>query len=266
MPLTTKPIMIAKLKAAGATEVIQHGASWKFADAYLRDDILPRVQAEGAEDGIYIPPFDHELIWAGNETLVHEIARQLPGGGAPDAIVCSVGGGGLFSGLMQGLDNRAGWGTSVRVLAMETVGADSLAQSLVAGALVTLPAITSIATSLGAVRVAQRAFDAARRPSVRSVVLSDAEACMGVWRLADDARLLVEPACGVSAAVCYDGRLKRLLPALLPESRVVIVVCGGSQVTVEMVGEWRETFGKELAAQAAAADDAVPSTHTLPGR
>ena len=259
VPDSTKPLMIAKLRALGATDVIQIGDSWQQADDHLRHSILPSLQDE---TGIYVPPFDHEQIWEGVSTLVSELQSQLPpfgGGDKPDAIICSVGGGGLFSGVMLGLD-RAGW-SNVPVLATETIGADSLSQSLKAGKLVTLPGITSIATSLGAVRVAERAFEYGQRPNVTSVVLEDAEAAMGQWRLADDERMLVDTACSVSVAPCYDGRLKKLLPWLKPDSRVVIVVCGGSAVTVEEVMHYKEVYGKKISVKGTT-DKVVPSSHT----
>lgn len=36
--------MVAKLRAAGAYEVIQHGAAWKDADAYLKEHVMPYVR------------------------------------------------------------------------------------------------------------------------------------------------------------------------------------------------------------------------------
>ena len=267
VPETTKPMMIAKLRAAGATEVVQHGASWKEADTYLREEILAKLNAGGEIEGVHIPPFDHPRIWEGVASMVEEVQRQLPQDGAdgdetPDAVICSVGGGGLFCGVCEGLD-RVGWG-DVQVLAMETVGAESLAKSLEAGELVTLPGITSIATSLGAVRVAEQTFHNGQRKNVQSVVLRDEEAAMGSWRLADDERVLVDPACGVSVALCYGGRLKGLVPGLRKDSKVVVVVCGGSQVTVEMVAQWRETYGGLVKGDENRDTEDVPSSHTVP--
>ena len=247
VPMTTKPSMIAKIQAAGATSVIQYGESWYYADAYLRNQILKPTQAKNEdaeeEEGIYIPPFDHPAIWAGASTLIPELQHQLPDNQPPDAIILSVGGGGLFSGIMLGLDQTQdeAW-SHIPVLAVETHGADSLAQSLQAGEVITLPGITSLAKSLGAIRVADQAFQYAQRPNVRSVVLDDAEAVMGVCRLADEERLLVEPACGVCVALCYEDKLKEVVKGLGPRSRVVIVVCGGCDVDVGMVGKWREEY------------------------
>jgi len=235
VPMTTNPLMIAKIKTAGASEVIQHGATWKEADTYLREVLL-----EQDKNGVYCPPFDHPNIWEGNSTLIDEIEHQLTE--KPDAIICSVGGGGLFNGVIEGLD-RIGW-DDVQVLAVETRGAESFNASLTSGEIITLPGITSLATSLGCTRVAEKAFEYGKRSNVCSVVLSDAEACMGCWRLADDERMIVEPACGVNVALCYEGRLKQALGRkLTPESKVVIVLCGGSNVTIDMLAGWRQEYG-----------------------
>ena len=247
-------MMIAKLRAAGATDVIQIGATWFEADRYLREEVLGHDP-----NGVYVPPFDHPDVWAGAATMVGEMAEQMEYE-KPDAVVCSVGGGGLLCGIMQGVDDV--WRGDVSVLAVETEGAASLHASLMAGELVTLPGITSVATSLGATRVAGKAFECGRRQNAKSVVLSDAEAAMGCWRLADDERMLVEMACGVSVALCYDGRLAKILPNLTPESKVVIVVCGGSIITVDMLAEYRQKYAdvEKLTTK----DRGVPSTLTAP--
>lgn len=173
---------------------------------------------------------------------MHEVASQLPGLSPPDAIVCSVGGGGLFNGVCQALDDLNN--SSTTVLAVETEGADSLDQAVKKGELVTLPGITSQATSLGSVRVTQKTLDYAQRSNVRNVVLSDAEAAMGCWRLADDERIMVELACGVNTALCYDGRLEKALGRKVrKDEKIVIVVCGGSNVTIDMLARWKEEFG-----------------------
>ncbi|MCJ1441702.1 MAG: hypothetical protein MMC23_002194 [Stictis urceolatum] len=248
--------MIAKIRAAGAADVIQTGASWVEADAYLREEMLARDP-----EGVYVPPFDHPEIWAGNAGMIQEIAGQIGPGETPDAVVCSVGGGGLFIGMAQGLDEVYGPG-KVHVVAVETRGADSLNASLRKGDLATLEKIESKATSLGARRVALRAFECALRDEVRSVVVSDAEAAMGCWRFADDQRLLCELACGASVAMCYNGGLKKVLPNLTPESKVVLIVCGGVNVSLDLLEEWRRTYAD--VERIATDDREVPSTLTAP--
>lgn len=253
VPESTTAYMVDKLRTAGAA-VHQSGANWAAADRYLRDEVMPGHTASGL--AVYVPPFDHPDIWAGASTIVDELAVQLPGGRPPDAIVCSVGGGGLLCGLMEGVA-RAGWLAQTAVVAVETEGADSLAQSVAAGQRVTLPGITSIATSLGAVRVAEQAFVWTQRfpGAVVPVVVSDGDAVEGMVRLLEEARILVEPACSAAvAAVAVPGAggagsLRGRLGAGLSDEawaakNVVLVVCGGSNINLAMLGKYREQFGR----------------------
>jgi L-serine/L-threonine ammonia-lyase len=151
----------------------------------------------------------------------------------------------------------------VPVLAMETIGAESLNASLKAGELVTLPAITSIATSLGAKRVCEKSFEFAQDPKAKviSEIMSDAEAAMACVRLVDDERVAVEPACGVSVAAVYGGMLKKVVPGLNEKSKVVVVLCGGCGVTIEMLAGWREKYAPMVESMK---DRDVPSTYTMP--
>ena len=259
VPLSTTEYMVNKICAAGATSVIRQGASWQEADNHLTQVVMPEARSRG-ETAIYVHPFDDVEIWNGNAGIVKETVLQIreaerhyPVATASlldddygsnsevksvdiDAIVCSVGGGGLFCGIMQGLDELGM--NKTHVVAMETLGADSLDQSVKQGKLVTLPAITSIATSLGARTVCAKALEYALRDTVSTVVLSDAEAIEACRRFANEERFLVEPACSVCPAICYDGRLKKLLPNLTLESNVVLVICGGSNVSFDILEKY----------------------------
>lgn len=50
---------------------------------------------------------------------------------------------------------------------------------------------------------------------------------MACVRLANEERIVVEPACGVSVAACYGQTLREVVPDFSEDSRVVIIVCGG---------------------------------------
>jgi L-serine/L-threonine ammonia-lyase len=243
VPVTTSVLMVGKLKTLGAN-VHQHGASWLEADTYLRAEFLDKDP-----NGVYVPPFDHEDIWDGAATLVEELDQEIAD---YDAIVCSVGGGGLFSGIMEGLSRRKQFRRkTVQVLAVETKGADSLTQSIAKAEHITLPEITSIATSLGARKVAKQAYLWAQKEEVTCLALSDAEAAMASVRFADDERFLVEVACGVSIATVYGGQLRQVFGKGMSDNewkrqRIVVVVCGGSNVTLDILEGYREKYGKAV--------------------
>lgn len=249
--------MVSRLREAGASDVIQHGASWFEADSYLRKNFIDNQDDSSGQSrkNIYVPPFDDPRIWEGAGSMVHEIARQLPprkhddsSASPADAIVCSVGGGGLFNGVIDGLERY--WqfhprpeGKNVKVLVVETEGAHSLNFALRNGRLQSLPAITSLATSLGALCVAPQTLKNAQSPppgiEVKSIVGTDAEAAQGVVRVADELRLQVELACAISVEVAVK-KLRENLPDLRPDSRVVVILCGGSNITAEMIADYRE--------------------------
>lgn len=170
----------------------------------------------------------------GNSTIVDEILTQLPPGPPPSALIASIGGGGLYLGIQAGLDRH--YLPSIPILAVEPTGAASLAYALSAGSNIPFPKITSIATSLCVQKVAERAYEmASKRGNVRSVVLTDAQAAMGCVRFADEERMLVEAACGISLAAVYGGWVRKCLPGIKKTDRVVVVVCGGSNVSLEIL-------------------------------
>lgn len=201
-------------------ELIVHGASFQEANAMAQSMLT-------ASDA-FIHPFDDPLLWEGHASMIDEVARA---GVKPDAVVLSVGGGGLLCGVVSGL-HRNGW-SDVPVIAVETEGADSLAQSIAAGERIELPRISSIATSLGARKVSEQAFQWTTRHPVRSIVVPDSAAVAACIRFMDDHRMVVEPACGASLAVAYDAA-----SALSQFRNVLVIVCGGVTATVAQLQDW----------------------------
>ena len=201
-------------------EVIVHGASFQEANAMAQSMLTPT--------DAFIHPFDDPLLWEGHASMIDEVARA---GVKPDAVVLSVGGGGLLCGVVNGL-HRNGW-PQVPVIAVETEGADSLARSIEAGERIELPRISSIATSLGARKVSEQAFEWTRRHPVRSVVVPDSAAVAACIRFMDDHRVVVGPACGASLAVAYDAAA-----ALGGFRNVLVIVCGGVTATVAQLQKW----------------------------
>lgn len=224
VPTTTSAEAIEKIEELGA-EVIVDGDVWD--DSH---ETASRVADE--VNGLYISPFDHPLIWKGHATVIDEIAEAAA---KPDAVVLSVGGGGLLCGVLEGL-HRNGW-DDVPVIAAETEGTASLAATLREGRLVTLDAITGIAKCLGAKTVTGKVLEWRDRHEIHSVVVTDREAADGCIRFLDDHRYLVEPACGATLAVPYSR------PELLDAyDTVVVIVCGGIGVDLAALQEWKRTL------------------------
>jgi len=225
VPKTTPAWLQGLVRREGATVVV-HGDSWDDAHSY-------GTQLADQDGAAYIHPFDDPRVWKGHSSIIHEI---MEAGVRPGAIVVSVGGGGLLCGLLEGMHD-VGW-TDVPVLAVETEGTASFAAAVRAGQLVTLDRIDSVATTLGARRVAAQALEWTHRHPITPWQVSDKEAVDACVRFADEHRVLVEPACGASLAAVYGKAAP--LGGLRP---IVIIVCGGAGVSIRLLDEWKKMLG-----------------------
>jgi len=143
-------------------------------------------------------------------------------------------------GILDGID-LVGWSGKTRVVFGETEGASSLAGSLKAGELITLPGVASVAKSLGALTVSRSVFERCRALGpelVRPFVMSDAAAVRACMRLANEHRLLVEPACGAALAAVTE-RSKKLEGC----KTVVVEVCGGAITSLDLMAMWARDLG-----------------------
>jgi L-serine/L-threonine ammonia-lyase len=224
VPETTSAEVRTRIAATGA-KVLVHGSVFDEANAHA-------VALAAEHKAAYVHPYDHPLLWEGHATLIDEVVKA---GAEFDCVVTSVGGGGLLAGIVEGL--RRNGLHEVPVIAVETQGAASLNAAVNAKERVTLPAITSIANSLGARQVAQHVFDLLETHPIESITVTDAEAVAACLKFADAQRILVEPACGAALAVAdvHADRLSRYKAPL-------IEVCGGIGVSLAALEAWRARF------------------------
>lgn len=222
VPKTTNPIFLNQLSLEGADIKIQ-GDVWDEA----HQAAMEFVEKTGSG---YIPPFDHPTIWAGHSMLIDEIVQQ---GEKPEAVITAVGGGGLLCGVLEGME-RHGW-SDVEVFSVETEGAASFAESVKEGELVTLKSINTIATSLGAKRVANELFKWSQKRVITPIVVSDYAAVTACRKFLDDHRVLVEPACGAALSVIYDSKSYNFLK---DKKSILVIVCGGVGVSIDLLNQY----------------------------
>jgi threonine dehydratase len=218
LPEDASGARVDALGRLGATVILQ-GGSWDEANACA-------IAAAAGSGRHYIHPFDDRSVMAGAGTLFIELLDQLP---AIDLLVASVGGGGLLSGLISAARRLS---PKTRVVGIETEGADCMARSLEAGTIVTLPAITSVARSLGARRTEPAQFEVVSRFAEGMVVISDDETkrqLLETWRRE---RLLVEPAAACVIAALASGRVK------VRAGECVVAVACGANVELDEVSGW----------------------------
>ena len=178
----------------------------------------------------YIHPFDDSSVMAGQATIGLEIMDELDG---VDAIVASIGGGGLIAGVTSAVLQNS---PRTRIYGVETIGADSMSQSYTNGRITTLPAVTSIANTLGARTPGERAFEIVQNHVSDVVTVTDAEAVAALLDILENEKLLVEPAMSCCLAALTSGKIPSM-----PNENVVVIVCGGN-ATLSDVDRWRGQF------------------------
>ena len=212
------PARVEQLKAMGA-EVVLYGDSWDEANQRA-------MEVAKAEGKAFVHPFDDANVMAGQTTIFVELMQQIP---KVNVVIASIGGGGLISGIISAAQY---FSPSTQVIGVETVGADSMYQSRQAGKIVELPAITSIATSLGARRTEQAQFEIVTKYAADVVAVPDAMAIQSMLELLNEDKLLVEPAASCILAAITNGQIQ-----VKVDSNVVVVLCGAN-VTLENVRAW----------------------------
>ncbi|XP_022406442.1 L-serine dehydratase/L-threonine deaminase isoform X1 [Delphinapterus leucas] len=235
VPSTTPALTIQRLK--------NEGAMVKVVGETLDEAVkVAKALTKNNSGWIYVPPFDDPLIWEGHSSIVKELKETMST--KPGAIVLAVGGGGLLCGVAQGLV-EVGWG-DVPIITMETIGANSFHASTKAGKLVTLPQITSVAKALGVTTVTAQAMKVFQEHPIFSEVVSDQEAVAAVEKFVDEEKILVEPACGAALAAIYSNVVQKLQgegKLCTPLSSLVVIVCGGSNISLAQLPELKKQLG-----------------------
>lgn len=193
VPSTTEAFIQDLLQSEGANVYVV-GNAWDDCDVAARQ--LVEKERQSGRDALYVHPFEGQDTIDGHATMVEEIRAQLRQEGIPDGmphvISCSAGGSGLLRGILKPLLT---YKEKPEILVTQCFGADSFAKSLNEArnkkvkwndphvASVTLPAITSEATSLGAKTCSVQAVRDALQygDQLRSVVLEDQSVKSIAW-------------------------------------------------------------------------------------
>lgn len=213
----------------------------KFGDS--SDQTIGEAQRLAKENNyMFVHPFNHEVIWKGHSTLVDEIIEQL-NGEQPSLIVTCCGGGGLFSGIMTGLERRKLYTTGV--LVMETREASSFNNMVKNNYKPIDVKCNSIAKTLCSINVCLKAAEFAKDDKflIISKTVTDDEAIKAVLDFANQQRILLEASCATVIAALYNGMVKEVLEEhknSLSSGPVVLIVCGGCDINVDMIIKWKQ--------------------------
>lgn len=241
MPTISTPSKIAGTRSHSAN-VIFSGSTSEEREAVVADVI----KQTGAT---LVPPYDHPDIMLGQGTLALELEQQVealisesPGVGIPgasklDAVIASIGGGGMLSGVCTAL-----YGTGIRIFGAEPnfEGANDAEIGLKQGKRVATVKSLTIA-------------DGARTPvgHIPWTVIADKNKLQGIFSVTEEqikaamrllmerAKLFIEPTAAVPlAVVLYNEEFRRLVARECGEQgwNVAVVLSGGN-TTLEAIAK-----------------------------
>jgi threonine dehydratase len=192
-----------------------YGATVRLEGATV-DESLAAAQRFAAETGaVFIHPFDHPDVVAGQGTVGLEIVEQCPD--VRTVVVCT-GGGGLVSGIAAAVK---GLRPGVRVVGVQAGGAAAFPPSLAAGRPVALPRMATIADGIAVGRPGEVTFSHVARLVDDIVAVSEEDLSRALLFLLERAKLVVEPAGAAAVAAVLAGTVEL-------EPPVVTVLSGGN--------------------------------------
>lgn len=186
MPLTTADIKVEAVKSFGG-EVLLYGANFDEAKAKAME--LAKEQKR-----IFIPPFDHPLVIAGQGSIAMELLQQ---NAKLDRIFVPVGGGGLAAGVAVLIKQIM---PSIKVIAVEPKDSACLKAALDAGHPVDLDRVGLFAEGVAVKRIGDETFRLCQQYIDDIITVDSDEICAAVKDLFDDVRAIAEPSGAVALA------------------------------------------------------------------
>ncbi len=187
MPITTPQMKVDAVKARGGV-VVLHGETYDDAYVYAR-------QLEQEKGLTFIHPFNDPDVIAGQGTIGMEILRQYQ---QPiQAIFVAIGGGGLIAGIAAYVKRLY---PEIKIIGVEPVDADAMAQSLKAGHRVKLAQVGLFADGVAVREVGNETFRLCQQYVDEVILVDTDDICAAIKDVFEDTRSILEPAGALAIA------------------------------------------------------------------
>lgn len=178
-----------------------YGANVVLVPGVYDDAHAEAVRLRDEQGLTFIHPFDDERVMAGQGTIGLEIAEQLPD---VDAVLVPIGGGGLIAGVASALRQLK---PACRIIGVQAAGAASMADSLRAGHILTLPEVHTVADGIQVKTPGEKTFAICREAVDEVVTVGEAEIASAILTVLERQKLMVEGAGAVGVAAAMYGEL-----------------------------------------------------------
>lgn len=208
MPKSANPFRVARCKYWGA-EVL-------FGDTIA--DLMSIVEGlQSSEQRVLLHPFEGAHTIEGTATVGLELCNDIKN---LDAVIVPVGGGGLIAGIASAVKQIQ---PNCRVIGVEPIEAQGMAQSLSQGAPLDSVQLNSIADSLSAPMHTPIAFSLVQQHVDEMVQVSDDQLRDAMKFMFAELKLAVEPACAAAMAA-----LRGPLLNSMAGKRIALIACGSN--------------------------------------
>lgn len=213
---SAKVVMVSSANPARVAACRRYGAEIVLV-ANVHEAFSVAEQIQNDEGRVLVHPFEGRAVATGTGMIGLEIHEQCAD---VDAIVVSVGGGGLIGGVANAIKALR---PDCEVFGVEPDGADSMRRSFAAGKPQAIESVTTIADSLGAPFALPYSFELCRQNVDQLVTVSDEQIRRAMGVLLQTMKIAVEPACAATTAALL-GPLRDRLQG----RNVVLVMCGSN--------------------------------------
>ncbi len=192
-----------------------YGAEVIFHGQYLTQALIAAQEFSERTGAVFIHPFDHFDIVAGQGTCGLEVLEQSP---EVKTVLIPCGGGGLLAGMAIAIKEQR---PDVRVIGVQAEGAAAFPASLAAGHPLLLEKMTTMADGIAVGRPGDIPFAAIQKYVDEVITVSEESLARALLALVERAKQIVEPAGAAAFAALLDDPTAYATPA-------VVVLSGGN--------------------------------------
>ncbi|PXF47396.1 L-threonine dehydratase biosynthetic IlvA [Gracilariopsis chorda] len=186
MPAVTPQIKVDAVRRRGATAIL-HGNTFDEAQNLA-------LKLAEKDNKLFVPPFDHPDIIAGQATIALELIRQTSN---LDAVFVPVGGGGLIAGIACIVKRLR---PETAVIGVEPYDAAAMHNSLLAQKRIRLKRIGTFADGVAVAEVGRETFRLCGELVDEVILVSTDEICAAIKDVFEDTRSILEPAGALAVA------------------------------------------------------------------
>jgi threo-3-hydroxy-L-aspartate ammonia-lyase len=215
--ISTRILMPQDAPAVKLEATRNYGAEVELYDRrqFNREEIAKQLIAESGR--VFIPPYDHAQIIAGQGTTAYELIQTV---GELDLLLVCCGGGGLLSGCAIATRHLS---PNCRIIGVEPEAADDATRSFYSKTLQTVENPPTIADGARTPYLGKLTFPLVLEYVDDMVTVSDAAIVRSLRFLWERLKIIVEPTGALAIAALLEGKVD-----VSPHQKVGVVISGGN--------------------------------------